>query len=148
MMDALDRRAFFHGLAQFSFGASESHGGMVRRSTIIEMLKMINLIELVDLSTMARVPITEPAMETIAAADAKTNFGALLDKAQRGPVTISKNGRPVAVIMSAEAYREEQQLKLEVLKREIQKGLDSMKKGKLVKPEQAFAAFRKELKKR
>jgi toxin ParE1/3/4 len=51
-------------------------------------------------------------METIAAADAKTNFGALLDKAQRGPVTISKNGRAVAVLMSAEAYREQQQLKV------------------------------------
>jgi hypothetical protein len=57
------------------------------------MFKMINLIEVAGLSNMARVPITEPAMETIAAADAKTNFGALLDKAQRGPVTISKNGR-------------------------------------------------------
>ena len=32
-------------------------------------------------------------METIAAADAKTNFEASLDKAQRGPVTISENGR-------------------------------------------------------
>lgn len=72
-------------------------------------------------------------METIAAADAKTNFGALLDKAQRGPVTISKNGRAVAVLMSAEAYREQQQLKLEVLRREIQKGLDDVKRGRVVR---------------
>jgi prevent-host-death family protein len=109
---------------------------------------MVNLIEMADLSNMAPTPIVEPAMETIAAADAKTNFGALLDKAQRGPVTISKNGRAVAVIMSAEAYREEQQLKLEVLRREIQKGLDDVKRGRLVTPERAFAAFRKELKKK
>ncbi len=47
---------------------------------------MVNLIELTDLTNMARVPTAEPAMETIAAADAKTNFGALLDKAQRGRV--------------------------------------------------------------
>lgn len=109
---------------------------------------MINLIELADLSNMASLPVTEPAMETIAAADAKTNFGALLDKAQRGPVMISKNGRVVAVVMSAEAYREEQQLKLEVLKSEIQKGLDDVKRGRLVTPERAFAAFRKELRKK
>ena len=87
-------------------------------------------------------------METIAAADAKTNFGALLDKAQRGPVTISKNGRAVAVVMSAEAYREQQDLKLEVLRREVQKGLDDVKRGRLVSPERAFAAVDKELRKK
>jgi len=107
---------------------------------------MVNLIELADLTTMP-VPTLERAMETIAAADAKTNFGALLDKAQRGPVTISKNGRAVAVLMSAEAYQEQQQLKLEVLRREIQKGLDDVKRGRLVSPERAFAAVDKELKK-
>jgi prevent-host-death family protein len=108
---------------------------------------MTNLIELADLSNMAPPPIAEPAMETIAAADAKTNFGALLDRAQRGPVTISKNGRAVAVLMSAEAYREQQQLKLEVLRREIQKGLDDVKRGKVVSSERAFAAVDRELKK-
>lgn len=109
---------------------------------------MINLIELADLTNMAPAHILEPAMETIAAADAKTNFGALLDRAQRGPVMISKNGRAVAVMMSAEAYQEQQQLKLEVLRREIQKGLDDVKRGRLVTPERAFAAYRKELRKK
>ncbi len=108
---------------------------------------MVNLIELADLTTMAPPLTAEPAMETIAAADAKTNFGALLDKAQRGPVTISKNGRAVAVLMSAEAYREQQQLKLEVLRREIQKGLDDVKRGRVVSEERAFAAVDRELKK-
>jgi prevent-host-death family protein len=148
MMNAFDCRVFLYGFAQFPFCTSQSHARMICHGQHLEMFKMINLIEPADLSTMAAVPISEPAMETIAAADAKTNFGALLDKAQRGPVTISKNGRAVAVIMSAEAYREEQELKLEVLRREIQKGLDSMKRGKLVTPERAFAAFRKELKKK
>ena len=109
--------------------------------------KMINLIELTALTSMQPVPSAEPVMETIAAADAKTNFGALLDKAQRGPVTISKNGRPVAVLMSAEAYREQQQLKLEVLRHEIQKGLDDVRRGRLVSRERAFAAVDRELKK-
>jgi prevent-host-death family protein len=108
---------------------------------------MVTLIELADLTDMARVPTAEPAMETIAAADAKTNFGALLDKAQRGPVTISKNGRAVAVLMSADAYHEQQQVKLEVLRREIQKGLDNVKRRRVVSRERAFAAVDRELKK-
>lgn len=87
-------------------------------------------------------------METIAAADAKTNFGALLDKAQRAPVTISKNGRAVAVLMSAAAYEEQQSLKLEVLRREIQKGLDDVKRGKTVSSSRAWAAVDKALKKK
>ncbi len=108
---------------------------------------MVNLIEVTDMTNMAGVPRVEPAMETIAAADAKTNFGALLDKAQRGPVTISKNGRAVAVVMSADAYSEQQQLKIEVLRREIQKGLDDVKRGRVVSRERAFAAVDRELKK-
>ena len=109
---------------------------------------MVNLIEMANLLNMAPDPVAEPAMDTITAADAKTNFGALLDKAQRGPVMISKNGRAVAVVMSAEAYREEQQAKLEVLKRQIQKGLDEVKRGKVVSAARAWAAVDKELKKK
>lgn len=84
-------------------------------------------------------------METIAAADAKTNFGALLDKAQREPVTISRNGRAVAVVMSAAAFEEQQQHKLELLRQEVRKGLDDLKRGKVVSAAQAFADLDKEL---
>jgi prevent-host-death family protein len=113
----------------------------------LALCKMVNLIEVDDLSNIPPVPIMEPAMETIAAADAKTNFGALLDKAQRGPVMISKNGRAVAVVMSADAYHEQQRLKLEMLRGEIQKGLDDVKRGRVVSPQRAFAAVDRELKK-
>lgn len=84
-------------------------------------------------------------MDTISAADTKTNFGALLDKAQREPVMISKNGRPVAVVMSADAFEEQQRVKLEFLHREIGKGLDDVKRGRLVSAEDAFAAVGPEL---
>ena len=87
-------------------------------------------------------------MEKIGAADAKANFGALLDKVQDGPVMISKRGLAVAVLISAQEYRDEQQWKREVLRREIQKGLDEVKRGRLVSPERAFAAFDKELRKK
>jgi prevent-host-death family protein len=84
-------------------------------------------------------------MDMIAAADAKTNFGALLDKAQREPVTISKNGRAVAVVMSAAAYEEHQQMKLQLLREEVRKGLDDLKHGRTVSADKAFAALDKEL---
>ena len=38
------------------------------------------------------------------AKEAKNNFGRLLDEARRVPVTIKKNGRKVAVILSLEEY--------------------------------------------
>ena len=69
-------------------------------------------------------------MKVIPAAEAKTNFGALLDFAQREPVTISKKGRLVAVMMSVQEYEEHEALKLEHLRKEIRKGLKQLDKGK------------------
>jgi prevent-host-death family protein len=43
-------------------------------------------------------------MKTMAAKDAKTNFGQLLDTAIREPVSITRNGRQVAVVLSARDY--------------------------------------------
>jgi len=84
-------------------------------------------------------------MDTIPAADAKTNFGALLDKAQQSPVTISKNGRPVAVVMSVEEFEKHQQAKLQVLRDEVRKGLDDIKRGATISSKSAFSELDKEL---
>ena len=43
-------------------------------------------------------------MRTISSIDAKNRFGQLLDAAQRAPVTVTKKGRPTAVVMSIEDY--------------------------------------------
>lgn len=43
-------------------------------------------------------------VKTFAAAQAKQEFGNLLDNAQREPITITKKGRPVAVVMSIADY--------------------------------------------
>ena len=43
-------------------------------------------------------------MKTISAMDAKNRFGQLLDAAQRAPVTVTRNGRPAAVVLSIEDY--------------------------------------------
>lgn len=39
-------------------------------------------------------------MQTMTAAEAKQKFGQLMDKAQRGPVAITKHGRRVGVFMA------------------------------------------------
>ena len=43
-------------------------------------------------------------MRTIPARDAKNQFGQFLDAAQRGPVRVTKKGRPVGVMLSLEHY--------------------------------------------
>ena len=65
-------------------------------------------------------------MQSIAAKEAKTHFGELIDKAQREPVSIEKYGRPVAVIMSSEEYR---QIKLERLRARLAIGEVQLDRG-------------------
>jgi len=84
-------------------------------------------------------------MDVIAAADAKTNFGALLDKAQRGPVKISKNSRDVAVVMSMEAFDEYQEAKLQLLRRDIREGLNDLERGAVVDADKVFRDLEREL---
>jgi prevent-host-death family protein len=44
-------------------------------------------------------------MITISASEAKSHFGNLLDKVQKEPVTIEKQGRPIAVVISYPEYQ-------------------------------------------
>ena len=81
----------------------------------------------------------------IPAALAKTNFGALLEKAQREPVAISKKGRPVAVLMSMDEFEAHQVLKLEHLRLEVQAGLAEREAGATLPGPDAFAAMDGEL---
>jgi prevent-host-death family protein len=45
-------------------------------------------------------------MKTFTAAKAKNNFGQLLDTAQREPVVITKNDRPVGILMSMQDFED------------------------------------------
>ena len=56
-------------------------------------------------------------MECISSKDAKTNFGALLDKVQKTPVIIQKHQRDCAVILSMEEYEIYKKAKVSVLKK-------------------------------
>jgi len=65
-------------------------------------------------------------MKKIASTKAKSNFGELLDMVQREPVTIEKQGRAVAVIVSIEDYKASERLKIEALNRDLQIGIDEL----------------------
>jgi len=43
-------------------------------------------------------------MKTLAAREAKYNFGRLIDTARAEPVVIEKHGRPVVVVVAIEEY--------------------------------------------
>jgi len=65
-------------------------------------------------------------MRTIPASKAKTHFGELLDSAQREPITVSKQGRPVAIMMSIQDYEE---MKLAHLRTYLSEGVEQIKRG-------------------
>ena len=83
--------------------------------------------------------------KAIPSAEAKTNFGVLLEKVQREPLAISKKGRLVAVLMSMDEFETHQRLKLEQLRREVQAGLAELEAGKVVSGAEAFEAMDREL---
>ena len=45
-------------------------------------------------------------MITISATEARNNIGKLWDKAAKEPVTIESAGKPIAVVLNAETYKE------------------------------------------
>lgn len=54
-------------------------------------------------------------MDSLSANEAKTHFGDMLLQAQRAPIQINKNGKPVAVVISVDEYENIEALKLQVL---------------------------------
>ena len=66
-------------------------------------------------------------MKALSANEAKTQFGNLLLNAQREPVQINKNGKPVAVMMSIEDYKSIEALKLSLLQDRAKKAKQDSK---------------------
>ena len=71
-------------------------------------------------------------MRTMSAKEAKNHFGELLMKAQTAPVTIEKNGKPVAVVYSMEWHEAAEEAKLDWLKRAVAEGIAEADRGELV----------------
>lgn len=60
-------------------------------------------------------------MKRITALEAKTRFGEVLDAAQRRPVSITRNGRPSVVVLSAESYARRQKMATERMREAMQR---------------------------
>ena len=71
-------------------------------------------------------------MQAINANEARTKFGDMLLKAQRAPVQINKNGKPVAVVLSIGEYQEIDRLKLQLLQEKILRARHEMDRGHVV----------------
>lgn len=84
-------------------------------------------------------------MESMNASDAKREFGEVLLKAQQGPVGINKNGKPVAVVVSATEYALLESMKEEQLKALIQEGLKDLESGNLSDGATVIDSLRKRL---
>ena len=59
------------------------------------------------------------SMDALSANEAKTQFGDLLLRAQRAPVQINKNGKPVALVISMDEYDNIEALKLRLLQSRV-----------------------------
>jgi prevent-host-death family protein len=77
-------------------------------------------------------------MDVLSANEAKTHFGDMLLKAQRAPVQINKNGKPVAVVISAEEYQSVENLKLRLLQARAQQAMVDIESGNLLDGEAFF----------
>lgn len=83
---------------------------------------------------------------TVTASEAKQSFGQLIMDVQREPVQISKSGKPVAVIMSAQEYESLSQLRLDKLRSAISRGIEQCEQGDVSSAKQVFKRVRTRVK--
>ena len=84
-------------------------------------------------------------MERLNATTAKREFGDLLIKAQIEPISIIKNGKPIAVLISDKEFHEIEALKEQVLKLAIAEGLEDLVKGKTYNHHEIFNDLKKKI---
>ncbi|MDF7631682.1 type II toxin-antitoxin system prevent-host-death family antitoxin [Erwiniaceae bacterium L1_55_4] len=77
-------------------------------------------------------------MYLLSANEAKTQFGDMLLKAQREPVQISRNGKPVAVVISAEEFQAIELMKQQFLQEKIARASEDVANGRLTDGETFF----------
>lgn len=83
-------------------------------------------------------------MDALSANEAKTQFGDMLLKAQRAPVQINRNGKPVAVVISMDEYESIEALKLRLLQSRVPQAMADIKAGNTVDGESFFDDLEKE----
>ena len=68
-------------------------------------------------------------MDALSANEDKTQFCDLLLRAQRAPVQINKNGKPVAVVISMDEYDNIEALKLKFLQSRVSQCMADIQEG-------------------
>ena len=80
-------------------------------------------------------------MDSLSANEAKTQFGDMLLKAQRGPIQINKNGKPVAVVISMDEYESIEALKLRLLQLRAAQAKVDIESGNIIDGDSFFDAL-------
>lgn len=83
-------------------------------------------------------------MYSFTANQAKTQFGEMMAKAQREPVSITRNGKPSVVVVSAEDYALFEELKMQDLRRILEQSEHDIAAGNIVDGRQFFDKLEKE----
>ncbi|MBE5254474.1 type II toxin-antitoxin system Phd/YefM family antitoxin [Mixta mediterraneensis] len=78
-------------------------------------------------------------MNNFTASEAKMQFGELLSQAMREPVSITKNGRPKAVMMSWENYSQIEALKVQHLRATLARSVEQAERGELYNTDEVFS---------
>jgi prevent-host-death family protein len=84
-------------------------------------------------------------MISFTANQAKTQFGEMIAKAQREPVSITKNGKPSVVVMSIADYNAIEELKLQNLRDKLARSVAQIKTGNVFDGDDAFDELLKDL---
>ena len=71
-------------------------------------------------------------METLTAYEARVKFGDLLIKSQKGPVQITRSGKPMSVMISAESYELMEEMKMKFLEEKIARSEEDIANGRTV----------------
>ncbi|PQQ41081.1 antitoxin [Photorhabdus luminescens] len=77
-------------------------------------------------------------MDALSANEAKTQFGDMLLKAQRAPIQINKNGKPVAVVISMDEYESIETLRLKLLQSRAEQARVDIESGNILDGEAFF----------
>ncbi|MEC5342050.1 type II toxin-antitoxin system Phd/YefM family antitoxin [Brenneria populi] len=84
-------------------------------------------------------------MFSFTANQAKTQFGELLTKAQREPVSITKNGKPSVVVMSVDDYLAYEEIKLQQLRDKLAHSVAQVNAGQVYDGDEMFDELMKDL---
>ena len=82
-------------------------------------------------------------MEILNANDVKREFSEVLIKTQHGPVGIIRNGKSVAVVISAAEFTQFEALKEDHLREAIQAGIADLQAGKVIDGKTVMDKLRK-----